>query len=156
VTRSAAALALLCIAGCTAAPGDAPGTYVLHQRGIADTLWVRKDGTWAHRYTSGREAPVATRGDWEFEEMMDRPAVTFHRFPYRAYPGYAPLPSRTGVWPAFIEHTVTGAVVLPVNDDLHLRYHRISRHLLGSGGRMPRRVKDGGGAPGSRSAKPSP
>lgn len=132
------ALLLLVLAGACTRPGaaeDAPGTYVLDLRGAADTLWLHRDGRYAHVYAARGAAPLASAGTWEFEVLMDRPSATLSRFPYRDPVTHAVHPGRPGTWPAFIERTLTGAVVLPVNPDVAVRYRRVSPRPVGSGGR---------------------
>lgn len=114
---------------------DAPGTYVLHLRDASDTLWVRPDGGFIHRYAADDAPPLVTRGTWEYEWLVDHLSVTFHGYPYRAPGSHATDPSRRGIWPASIHRTFTGTLVLPMDADVSLRYHRISTRMLGSGGR---------------------
>jgi hypothetical protein len=129
--RFAAAIILLAaVAGC-ARPGiraDAPGTYVLHLRGAADTLWVRADGGYAHLHAREGAARVLSRGTWTFDGSGTDGGVVFSGVPFRSP---APTPHDP---PATLQRTATGAVVLVVDGDGQRRYHRISRRQLGSGG----------------------
>jgi hypothetical protein len=128
-------LTLACACGGTASRADAPGTYVLHLRGAADTLWVRPDGSYTRLRAVDGAAPFVVAGTWEFEELSAGPAVMFSGLPFRAPYPPAPNVSPRSVWPSLIQRTATGTVVLPVQYDGGARYHRISNGMLGSGGR---------------------
>ncbi len=127
-------LSVLCACTRPSSRQDAPGTYVLHLRGAADTLWVHPDGTYVHRYAANGAPPVIVRGTWEFQPVGGDPSVVFQDFPSRTTLGLPPEQLRRTRWPAFIRRTASGAVVLPVNLDTRLQYHRISTRMLGSGG----------------------
>lgn len=133
----ASILPLLLVAACGRTPSaaDAPGTYVLHLRDASDTLWVQPDGRYLHHYAADGAAPVVSRGTWAFEPGADRPIVTFGGFPFRTPASHAVDPARHGTLPAQFERTGTGTVALSLDHDEELRYHRISTHMLGSGGR---------------------
>jgi hypothetical protein len=128
-------LALACACGGPASRDDAPGTYVLHLRDAADTLWLRPDGTFARAYAADGAPPAVSTGTWTFTDVADGPAVVFRGSPFRAPPAPAPNADPRGAWPSRIQRTATGAVVLPVDSVEGARYHRISIHMLGSGGR---------------------
>jgi hypothetical protein len=133
----ASILPLLLAAACGRTPSasDAPGTYVLHLRDASDTLWVLPDGRYLHRFAADGAEPVTGTGSWEFGEMAEGPAVLFSGLPLRTpLPGTARV-DRRGIWPALFTRTATGTVVLQPADEGGERYHRISTHMLGSGGR---------------------
>lgn len=127
-------LALACACGGPARRTDVPGTYVLHLRDAADTLWVRPDASYTRLHTVEGAAPFVVAGTWEFTELPAGPAVMFSGLPFRAPSAPAPNVSPRTVWPSFIQRTVTGTVVLPVQVGDGARYHRISNGMLGSGG----------------------
>jgi hypothetical protein len=130
VTRSPLAL-LLCLAcGCSQPRAhDAPGTYVMGKRFVADTLWVSPDGTYMNVYAPDGGKTLVARGRWEYRRSI----VTFHDFPVRDYDASVPDPSRTGMWLAPFQRTAFGSIVLQVNEDKGLRFLRVSPFLLGSG-----------------------
>jgi hypothetical protein len=132
VTRSAPAL-LLCLAcGCSRLGAhEAPGTYVMGMRFVADTLWVKPDGTYMHVYADGVKVLVAS-GRWEHEFLRGGPRVTFHRFPIRDYSGSISDSNRTGTWPALFQRTAFGSIVLHVDEDRGVSYRRVSADMLGS------------------------
>ncbi len=134
MTRSTLAL-LLCLAcGC---PGpralDAPGTYVMGKRFVADTLWLSPDGTWTNVYAPQGGKVLVARGRWEY--VRNGSSITFHRFPIRDHNGSVSDSSRTGVWPAPFQRTAFGSIVLQVNEDRGVRFRRVSADMLGSAGR---------------------
>lgn len=136
--RIVAAVVLVCtLAACSRTPTreDAPGTYVLHNAAVSDTLWIAPDGGYVHAIRPGGGEPVVSRGRWAFEPVGGEPGVMFTDFPARASMELPPEQWRRGYWPAFIRRTVTGTVVLPVDPASGAQYHRISTHLLGSGRR---------------------
>jgi hypothetical protein len=132
---AASIVPLLLAAACSRTPtaGDAPGTYVLHLRNASDTLWVQPGGRYVHRHAADGAEPVAGTGTWEFGEVAEGPAVLFSGVP-SGTPSLLATRGDTGdPWPALIQRTATGTVVLMPGGDVGTRYHRISTRMLGSG-----------------------
>lgn len=75
---------LACSALACSAPrsmSDVAGTYVMHQKWAADTLWLKANGTYRRSYHAIREPVVSDTGRWFLSR--NRKLVALRDFPKR-------------------------------------------------------------------------
>jgi hypothetical protein len=93
----------------------------------ADTLVVREDGTYRHRYVTSSATAVTDSGRWSINTLDGDRLITFAQFTPRWRTESSPSEARpTGWWPVQAERTLGGTVRLPVDDDFGWAYVRIA------------------------------
>ena len=122
--RCALALAVcFALVGCDSVdPRELPGTYYWHSKTVMDAITIRPNHTYAHVVGRPDGQTIREEGTWEFEMIEDRPHVTFANFRFYSRAPGQPAPMDTpGLWPALIERSSDG-LILVVNLDLGTYY----------------------------------
>jgi hypothetical protein len=122
VTRAAMLLVML-VACSRVSHASLVGLYELTDDKYQDSLELRADGTYVHRFATVASGAVMDTGTWVMEVVDSESHVTLNQFRF----GMPPLSGRSkskGFWTAEIDNSPFGIRFL-VNSDMGLYYKRL-------------------------------
>jgi len=118
-------LIVLCACEAQFKESELVGTYKANHGKGEDIIVLKEGGKYLHSFKT-LEKTFEREGVWEYEIFEDQPLISFYNFQHRWEDNYYTYKKdERNIWPAFIERSIFGKIILPLDDDLGFYYEKV-------------------------------